>query len=382
MTEIPPLSLCVRTHCMASLLLLLVLPTTTHAAPAVLAEGLQTPTRLLLLDSGDLLVSESGIADNAGRITRVGRDGQQQQIVEGLPSGVQWNGFRVGPTVLTLERPRRLLVGIATGDVSDVQGPNNTQFANINGPSSPLFSSVIRMILINGQLATLDSPFILDLADHFTISQGNRVIAENDDGVFAIFELVTSIPMAVPDPVTIVRTSTPFGMVVIGRTAYMSDTNRNSIERINLRTGKMRRFLDVPDVENPSDPGVFFEAVPSSLKFVDRKTLLVSLESALFAPGASSIQRLDLETGTLTPVIEGLQNVLDLATIGDPHGAELLVVQLTLNNLLYFEDPSAEPIELIDESLLSFPTSVVFDPQTSEAFVSELGGKIVSVAVP
>lgn len=371
----------VRCICLSSLLLL-PFAGPARADPSILADGLQTPTRLLLLGSGDLLVSESGVADNAGRITRVERDGFKQPIVEGLPSGVQWNGFRVGPTVMAVERPRQLLIGIGTGDVSDVQGPDNTQFANVNGPSSPLFSSVIRMILVDGNLSTLDSPFTLDLADHFTISQGNRAVAENDEGAIAVFELVTSIVMAVRDPVTIVRTSTPFGLDLKGKIAYMADSNRNSIELINLRTGRMRRLLDVPPVEDPNNPGVFFEPVPSSLKLLDPRTLLVTLESALFAPGASSVQTLDIESATLTPVIEGLQNVLDVVKIGRRHDTEFLVVQLTLNNLLYFPDPAEEPVELIDGAFLFFPTSVVFDEDTREAFVSELGGKIVSVVAP
>ncbi|MEM9597146.1 MAG: hypothetical protein AAGD06_22930 [Acidobacteriota bacterium] len=315
-------------------------------------------------------------------MTRVQRDGSQQPLIEGLPSGVQWNGFRVGPTVLAKERPRRLLIGIGTGDASDVQGPDNTQFANVNGPSSPLFSSVIRMVLINGSLPTLASPFALDLDDHFTLSEGNRVLKANEEGAIAVFERLTFFPMLVPDPDIVVRTSTPFGLALRGRRAFLSDTNRNSIEVIHLRTGRTQRFLDVPPVEDPNQPGTFFEAVPSSLKLVDPRTLMVTLESALFAPGASSVQMLDIESGTLTPVIQGLQNVLDAVKIGGRHNTEYLVVQLTLNNLLYFSDPTAEAVELIGGSLLFFPTGVVFDESTREAFVSELGGKIVSVPVP
>lgn len=381
MSEPLRLSLSARILGLAGILGMLC-PLPALANPTVLIEGLETPTRIMLLDSGDLLISESGIVNNGGRVTRVERDGSKQAAIEGLPSGVQWNGFRVGPTVLAKERPRRLLIGIGTGDASDVQGPGNTQFANVNGPSSPLLSSVIRMILVNGRLATLASPFSLSLTDHFTISQGNRVVLENDDGVIAIFELVTQIPMLVPDPEIVVRTSTPFGLALKGPRAFMSDTNRNSIEVINLKTGRTKRFLDVPPVEDPNNPGTFFESVPSSLKLIDSRTLMVTLESALFAPGASSVQMLDIASGTLTPVIEGLQNVLDAVKIGGRHNTEFLVVQLTLNNLLYFSDPSAQPVELIGDTLLSFPTGVVFDETTREAFVIELGGKVVSVQVP
>jgi hypothetical protein len=75
-----------RFACVLSVALPLCLSQAQAASPTLLATGFDTPVRITQLESGDLLVSESGVGDNNGQLIRLDPDsGATQIVVTGLP---------------------------------------------------------------------------------------------------------------------------------------------------------------------------------------------------------------------------------------------------------------------------------------------------------
>src|SRR4051794_33223109 len=81
----------------------------------VVATGLQGPQKIILTPGGNLLVSETSMAVNSGRVSFVSRAGARRSLLEGLPSGVEVASGGSGPTAMAL-RARTLYVALGAGD--------------------------------------------------------------------------------------------------------------------------------------------------------------------------------------------------------------------------------------------------------------------------
>ena len=100
---------------------------------------------MLALETGAILVSESGTGVHDSRVTAFDTDGNRLTLVEGLPSGLSFpNNDPSGASGLAL-RNHTLYIAISAGD-SGIAGPRPGQRDSpIPNKSSPIFSSVLAL---------------------------------------------------------------------------------------------------------------------------------------------------------------------------------------------------------------------------------------------
>lgn len=362
------------------------------------ATGFTTPTKLILAPGGALLVAEGGgFAANTGRVSIVERDGTARAFLSGLPSGVEPAGLPQGPAGLAIGPNGKVLyVAVSAGDVT-VAGPApGTEVPNPNAPSSPILSSILR-VEVDGSVEDSAGGFELTLDDHFTISHGLPVILESSAGDTAVVTLVTDFRDLVRDPQIIARRFNPFGIALdpAQQVAWINDSSQNSIERVDLRTGRIQRLLELDPIPNPLPFGPpLLDPVPTSVRLLrggeGGASLIVPLETGFpFPPGAAPVVRIDTDDRSATPFLTGFTNLLDvLAAPSQVNQARYFVVELSTDilsgapgRLLLVDGPGATPQVLADT--LFGPTSVAFDSTTHEAFVTEVfTGNVVRVTVP
>ncbi|HKP87889.1 MAG TPA: hypothetical protein VJZ26_17435, partial [Blastocatellia bacterium] len=62
------------------------------ATVSVVTGGLKAPTRIIVTAKGSLLVAETGTGNNDGRISLIDQTGNRRTLVDGLPSGITFDG--------------------------------------------------------------------------------------------------------------------------------------------------------------------------------------------------------------------------------------------------------------------------------------------------
>ena len=110
----------------------------------VVVGELKAPGKMLALETGAILVVESGTGVHDSRVTAFDTDGNRLSLVEGLPSGLAFpNNDPSGVCRLAL-RNHTLYIAISAGD-SGMGGP--VQGSEIPNPnkSSPIYSSVLAL---------------------------------------------------------------------------------------------------------------------------------------------------------------------------------------------------------------------------------------------
>jgi hypothetical protein len=309
-------------------------------------------------------------------------------------------------------------VGDAIGD-----GDAPRQFANPNGPASPLLTSVLRARFVPVPDGIREG-FTLGAADRRQLADGREVVLENDSGERVELLLLADLPEYEPDPVLNVRQGNPFAAEVAGsllqqdlvelgfsrltiatanrraqldptsplgrrleeRSAlYVADAGMNTIDAINLATGRRRVLARIPPLANPLFPGLggpFTDAVPTGVHLRADGKLLVSVLSGFpFATGNSRVLLLDPATGAFTPFITGLTVATDVL---EANGA-IFVLEFSTNFLgmapgrvLRFTAPNAAPTVVVG-GLIS-RSAFEYDPFRNELLVSEtFTGRIVRV---
>ena len=132
---------------------------------------LKQPIGSLLTTQGNLLVAESGDATaGSGRISIVDPSGNRRTLLDGLPSAPADVGDPSGPTGI-LMRGRTLYILIGTGDVG-IMGPRpGTTLENPNGPSSPIFSSILA-VRFSAATENNTTGFTMTAADQEALANG------------------------------------------------------------------------------------------------------------------------------------------------------------------------------------------------------------------
>jgi len=369
---------------------------------SVVTETLQTPVRLTLLSStGDLLVSQSGLGTNTGLVSRINPNtGETVDLITGLPAARTFNGFITGPNRL---RPLRVnkrknnskdkyqkvwTLGISSGDTVPIENDEDPpqQEANINGPSSPLFTTVLRLTLRKD--ATFEysqGGWNLTPDQHYEIAEGMTVTLENPQGELLDIRLLNLDNQVIRDPRTNVRPGTKFdqdqnwmrnndkddgkGEGVI----YVVDTNRNKVDLLEQSSGRRKRILQLEVNE-------FGELPIAAIRVFGPGKFWLAIEGQFAVPGQSYIalvekapqfidQKNKLE---FTPFITGLYTALDIQIVGNNQrsiNSEKIITELLPGTGSYYPD-SATRIEFI--SGLSFATSCVYDPRVSQAYCTDL----------
>ena len=371
---------------------------TAAAAPApgqtLFSEGLQFPQRLIPTPLGNLLVSEGGAAAeaNKGRVSLVNRQGERRSLLEGLPSAAGQGIPAFGPTGMGLDG-RTLYLLIGEGNV--MVGPPFV--INTDGPSSPLFSSVLR-IQFSTDVDGIRSGFEMSPADHWSLIDGNDIDLRNAGGDRAVVHLLTTFRLVrnILGGTARVRPSDPYGawLHASDNTLYIADASAESLGKVNTVTGKyeiVTRFQ--PDERTTAAGTQFVDNVPTSLCPIGDSFLMSFLSAGPFPPGASSIRAWKPSDGSwsrVIPLISGLTMTNDMLCLrgGTASAPRVVTVEYTTTPPANFTTAGGR-IQLFEGAQgrtlaqgLLLPTAVTQDPITGDLFVTTLPGAIYRVPLP
>ena len=353
--------------------------------------GLRRPLGITQSSQGNLLVSETGFgAPGSGRISIVGPGGSRRTLLDGLPSGINDIGDPSGPAGLFL-RGRTLYVAIGVGDVG-VAGPiPGTTVPNPNGPSSPLFSSVLA-IHFSAHVEKTTAGFTLTAAQEQALAAGQKVTLSNGGGDKITIELVVDFPNYISNPLPFfadnIRLSNPFDLVAVGGQLYVTDGGRNLVWQVDPDSGASSVLANFPPLPNPLPFGPpVIDAVPTGIAYSDGKLLVTLFRGFPFPPGASEVRAVDPETGAQAPFITGRSSAIDVLSFRSKGDTDYLVLEFSADmlagapgRLLRFETPTSTPTVVAD--CLITPTSMTLDEKTDTLYVTELAtGRVVSIHI-
>lgn len=167
---------------------------------AQIGSGLQGPLGITISEKGNLLVSEKGTpTPNSGRISIIDPSGNRRTLIDGLPSGINFEGNMdpsgVGGLFL---RGRTLYVAVGVGD-SVIPGPGPGLVAPNPNPASPLFSSVLA-IHFSADVEQTTTGFTLTAANQHSLANHHAVILSNSTANKIKIELVANFPNFTPNP--------------------------------------------------------------------------------------------------------------------------------------------------------------------------------------
>jgi hypothetical protein len=355
-------------------------------APTVITTGLQSPQRLLLTPRGNFLVTESGAAVNAGRVSFISRSGNRRSLIEGLPAGADVEGGFSGPTAVALQ-DRTVFVAIGPGDAERRGTVPGTSQYNPAGFSSPLFASILAF-RFSSPVDNVTGTVALTPAQHQQLADGQELMLRDGAGGTATASLVVKLPEATPDPNAVYRFSNPYGFEFSrsGRSLYYADASQDTVVEIDLVTSRRRTLARFPKFPNPSKIGPpVVDAVPTSVTFYDSHLLVTFLTGYPFTPGNARVYSVDLATKKVEPFINGLSSAVDLQVRRGREGApEFFVLEFSTNQsatppapgrLLHYVTPA--PMVLSNQ--LTAPISIQVDNESNTVFVLELTGRLLAI---
>ena len=381
-------------------------------AQSVLTAGTKTPFKLTRTLGGNFLLAEGGTGANDGKVTLVSLWGSRYNLLTGLPSGLTEEGAALGPTAVA-DAHATLYITIGEGDVQGPSAHPPAQIPNPNGPSSPLFSSVIRA-RFTPVPDGIRTGFQLSSDDIASLTDGNEITLHNDGGETVELLVLADFRDFVPDPVLVSRQSDPFGAAVVGSltaadltelgytgtiadanffaqlnpgsplgvrleersVVYVADAGMNTIVQVSASTGRAKVLTRFDLVANPLFPnlgGPASDPVPTSVSVrADGSLLVTTLGGFPFATGTSTVWSVDPSTGAKTPWIQGLTRATNVLEVG---GA-IYVLEVSTDllagapgRLLRFDSPTAAPTVAL--AGLIGPTGLAYDPYRNELIVSE-----------
>jgi hypothetical protein len=364
--------------------------TPSPAAPVVFAKGLQNPSKLLSISGGNLLVTETGTKANSGRVSLIDSFGTRHTLIEGLPSGLSApDSSPDGPNGIALF-DRTLYIANGEGD-THVNGPRaGTIEPNPNGPSSPIFSTLLKVEFSDAPEFLL-AGFSLAFANHSTLADGEPVTLKNEFGQTATLQLVTAFRPNRPDPVTIYRNTHLYGVTALSSNVdsfFVDDAGDNAIWQVSLSDKTptlLVRFPNTPDPIAPAGPPTS-EAVPTSVRPYGTKLLVSLLSGVPFVPGASRVVSVDPATGDTVKLIGNLSSAIDVLPWKTSSGDEFFVLEYSTNlgtgapGQLLLYAPSGNSVVA---SGLTAPSSMAIQAGSDSIFFTDrTDGLILRIPLP
>ncbi|HEX4667175.1 MAG TPA: ScyD/ScyE family protein [Chthoniobacterales bacterium] len=352
---------------------------------------LKEPIGSLLTTQGNLLVAESGDATaGSGRISIVDPSGNRRTLLDGLPSAPADVGDPSGPTGI-LMRGRTLYVLIGTGDVG-IMGPRpGTTLENPNGPSSPIFSSIL-VVRFSAATENRTTGFTMTAADQEALANGQAVTLSNGgQDTIKIRELVdfpNFIPFPLPDVPDNIAVSNPYGLALIDDSLYVTDGGRNLAWQVHLETGSFSELVSFPDIPNPLFPdlgGPFLQAVPTGIAAVGDQLLVTLLRGAPFPTGTSTVEEIDSENGSDMEFINDLTSAIGIVPFRNHGAPNYLVLEFSSmgpffsgpGTVLLYTDPTGTPATIAD--CLIAPSSMTWDRRNGTLYVTEVTGSLIAI---
>src|SRR5262245_17689468 len=247
----------------------------THIAYAqtatVLTTGLNSPMKVILTPEGNLLISESTVVLNTGRVSIVDRSGTRRTLLDGLPSGPALGSpIPLGPSALVLDG-RTLYISILEGNaLAPASGGTVLAVPNPAGVASPILSSILK-VQLSADVDRILSPFQLTLEDHFTLADFWDVVLTNADGQTATLELLADFPDTPLDRREVHGHLRLYGMTLDPdrKFLYVADAGQNRLVKVDADTGRWQtvvRFPRIPRV-TPTATDTETDAVPTGARF-------------------------------------------------------------------------------------------------------------------
>ena len=367
-----------------------------HAQCTIVTSGLREPNGTALTNQGNLLVSETGTgAPNTGRLSIVSPNGHRRTLLRGLPCAPADVGDPAGPNGVVMIG-RHLYLLISAGDVG-IMGPRpGTTLVNPNGPSSPIFSSVLHIYFTEAS-EKKTSGFTLKPADQIALANGQTVKLSDGFTGTMLINLVVDFPNYVatplPDVPDNISLSNPFHLAYANGIFYVTDGGRNLLWQVNPATKTFSPLVAFPDIPNPLFPslgGPFIQAVPTGVAFFQGHVYVSLFRGAPFLTGTSTVEKIDPATGSDTPFITGLTDAIDVLPMKETQEIETLVLEFS-NAGPFFQGPGEVLGYDVDDSThppvsvtdcLTTPTSMTLDRKNGRLYLSEGGGQIVVVPFP
>ena len=352
--------------------------------PRVVATGLQGPQKVILTPRGNLLVSETSLQPNSGRISFLTRAGVRRSLFENLPSGTEVVGGGSGPTALALHDPRHLYIAIGAGD-AERRNDRGQSIHNPAGVSSPIFSSILEVRFSN-EIDALTSTFRLTPELQQTLADGWDVEVSDGAGSTARISLLVDFPNSQRDGAGY-RFSNPWGLALSadGRTLWATDGSTNALLRVDTATGRPRKVVDFPPQPNPQAPvgPPVSEAVPTSLRLYGDQILVSLLNGVPFTPGRASVMIVDPERRVFAPFIGAITSAVDVIW-RERAGArsQFWVLEFSTNQFANPAPPGRllrydSPDPTVVAADLRAPVSLALDEANGVLFVLELSGRLL-----
>ena len=354
------------------------------ATVSVVTGGLKAPTRIIVTAKGSLLVAETGTGNNDGRISLIDQTGNRRTLVDGLPSGITFDGGEPapsGPSGLAL-RGRTLYVSIGAGDTV-LPGPvPGISIPNPNR-SNPLFSSVLA-IRFDSSVDNTAGGFALTSDDFEGLSEGITLKPRNASGQKIVVDVLANFRDFADEPrpgfSNNVRASNPFGLALDEDTLFVVDASLNLVREVNIQTGDNHVLATFAPKPNPLPFGPpFMDAVPDNVRLFGHQLLIPLLTGFPFAPGQSEVRKINLANNSQRTFIGGLTSAIDVIAVRGSRGQadrfytlEFSTDMLTNKpgRLQFFSSPSAAPVVLAD-NLIS-PAGMALDEGTGNIFIAEI----------
>lgn len=351
----------------------------------VVATGLQAPQKIALTPGGNILVTETSTAINSGRVSFVTRGGTRRSLFEQMPSGTTVVGDGSGPTALAVGGPRTLYLAIGGGDAERRGSTPGTTMHNPDGISSPIFTSVL-LVEFSSDIDSLLGTFRITPAQQWTLADGGEVTLDDGSGGTARVRVLADLPNSLPDSNTIYRFSNPWGLALSpdGATLYLADASTNALVSISTATGRWRRFVRFPPMQNPTPVGPpVIDAVPTNIRWYDNHLLTTFLTGFPFIQGRAQVLSVDPVSGSSEPFIVGLSSAVDILARNRSDGSpQFFTLEFSQNQsampaapgrLRRYDTWLGETV--VDD--LRAPTSLAYDPATKELYILELTGRLL-----
>jgi hypothetical protein len=361
-------------------------PLAAQTAPQVVVSGLKSPSKLLALETGAVLVAENGTGANDARVTAFDTSGNRLTLIDGLPSAVATNGVN-GVSGLAL-RNHTLYLAMSAGN-SAMPGPvAGSELPNPNR-SSPIFSSVLALEFDRG-LSGVSAPFDVTPENHQALARGDRVALQNERSERATLRLVVDIPDYQPEPRPDVpgnvRVSNPYGLEPAGSCGlWLVDASRNLIWTVDICTNALSTLATFPQSPNPTPVGPpRVDAVPTSARTWNGDLLVSFLSGAPFLPGLAQVRLVKPATGEFETFLSGLRMVVDVLPFGGETDG-FFVLEYSRDpqaglpgRVLWFDSAAAAPVVFADG--LVTPTNMAIDPRTGDLLICQLApGRVVAI---
>lgn len=362
----------------------------------VVAAGLRAPIGSAFTNQGNLIVSETGVANvpASGRLSIVGLDGTRRTLLDGLPQGTNAaGGDASGPNSLAVVG-RRIYVAIGQGDTV-IPGPAGSVIANPN-PSSPLFSSILAVHL-SAATERSTSGFTLSLQDQFTLAGGGKVTLDNGKGDKLHIQSVVNFPDFVSEPTAAnpanVRNSNPFGVLPVDDAMFVTNGGLNLLYKVNLSDRTYAELAAFDRIANTSGLGgpPSVEAVPTGMAYSDGKVLVSLFSGGPFIPGLSRVKSVDPVTGAQSDLLTNLRTSIAVLPLADHGDTDYLALENnfapappfppTGASVRRFETSGSGSVT-VNGCTLYRPTSLSRDPKSGAFYATELlRGTVVRVPV-